>query len=355
MAHIQIMHYLNQFFAGKGGEDKADTPLSFSAGPEGPGKRLQALLGNYAKISLTAYCGDNYFVEHQSEVLEQILRYVKDKGVEIVAAGPAFAAGRYGFACGEICHFLTSALDCSAVMGMHSENPGVDGYRQYKDDKVFIVPTSESLSGPNMENALSSMAQFIDKLANQVQIGPALLEGYITRGIRRDELADKTGVDRAIDMLLHKINGNSFTTEIPIQSLDRIAYAPPISNIKKAHIALVTTCGLVPRGNPDKFKLYRNTQWRKYSIDKVRSMKEGQWEVIHGGHNPTFINANPNCGVPVDACRDLEENGAFSILYPYFYMTTGVQALLSAMEHMGTEIAGDMKSERIDGALLVAT
>lgn len=355
MAQIHIMHYLNQFFAGKGGEDKADTPLFFSEGPMGPGKRLQALLGASAKISFTAYCGDNYFVEHQAEVLEKILHFVEDREIRIAAGGPAFASGRYGFACEEICHFLSTLTNFQAVIGMHIENPGVDGYKQYKDRNVFILPASKSLSGSNMEDILSRMAQFILRLGSGVPIGPASVEGYIPRGFRLDEVERKNGVERAIDMLLDRIYGRPFSTEIPVESFDHIMFAPRIANLKKAHLALITTSGVVPQGNPDKFKVQRNTQWRKYSIDKLDSMKEAKWEVVHGGHNPSFINNNPNYSVPIDAFRELERSGVFAKLYPYFYGTTGAQALISAMVTIGKEIALDMKEQGVEGALLVAT
>ena len=109
MTHVRILHYLNQFFAGMGGEDKADMPLDFREGPLGPGKRLQNLLGDSAKIVATAYCGDNYFVENTDRVLEAIRRMAKDHDALIAVAGPAFAAGRYGFACNEVCHHLSTS------------------------------------------------------------------------------------------------------------------------------------------------------------------------------------------------------------------------------------------------------
>ena len=42
---IRIVHYLNQFFGGIGGEDKADVSLRIKEGPIGPGIGLQGAPG----------------------------------------------------------------------------------------------------------------------------------------------------------------------------------------------------------------------------------------------------------------------------------------------------------------------
>ena len=43
---MRVVHYLNQFFGGLGGEDKAGTPLEAREGAVGPGLLLEQLLGN---------------------------------------------------------------------------------------------------------------------------------------------------------------------------------------------------------------------------------------------------------------------------------------------------------------------
>jgi len=352
MEKVRVMHYVNQFFAGIGGEEKADVPLDFREGPVGPGKRLQDLLRDSGKIVVTVHCGDNFFSEHRDEALGKILQISEEQGVEMVVAGPAFNAGRYGFACVEVCHAVSTSLGLHGVAGMHIENPGLDGYRHYKDRKVFISPTSENIRG--MEDALSRMAQIISKLATESVIGSPSEEGYIPRGFRVEEFVSESGVERAVDMLLNKLADRPFVTEIPIESLETIPVAPPIANLTSARLALATTTGVVPLGNPDGIKAYLNTQWRKYSIEKLDSMKDGKWEVNHGGYNNTFMYANPNYGVPLDACRKLEKERIFGKLYPYFYMTTGNVARISAMQAIGKEMAVDMKAEDIDGVLLVS-
>lgn len=353
MKEMLVMHYLNQFFAGKGGEDKADVPVGFHNGPLGPGRRLQALLGDLAKNVVTVYCGDNYFSGHTSEALAQIMQIVSDKKVRIVVAGPAFDAGRYGFACMEVCHFLSISADLKCVTGMHIENPGLLGYRQYKDRNVFAFPTSQSISG--LEDALSRMARCILKLAAGDAMGPASEEGYIPRGFRVDEVVSKSGVERATEMLLNKLAGRVFSTELPVESIEAMTIPPPIANLTDACLALATTCGLVPLGNPDGLRAHRNTQWRKYSIDKLNSMKDGKWDVSHGGYDTVFMHDNPNYGVPLDVCRELERQGVFARLYPSFYATVGCGGGTSAMQTVAREMAVSMKDQGVNGILLVST
>lgn len=301
MAQVRIMHYMNQFFAGMGGEDKADVPVDSREGLTGPGERLQVLCGDAAKIVATAYCGDNYFAEHTNEALEKILQIAREHDVKMLVAGPAFASGRYGFACAEVCRSVSTSLGLECVTGMHVENPGVDSYKQYKDARIFLFPTSDSVTG--MEDALSKMARCVSKLATGVFMDPASEEGYIPRGIRRDVVVSKTGAERTIDMLLTKLAGRPFTTEVPVESFEAIPIPARIANLKDAHLALATTAGVVPLGNPDGFKVKKNTQWRKYSIAKLNSMKDIGLDIMHAGYYTAFMHDNPNYGVPLDASK----------------------------------------------------
>lgn len=353
MSRVRIMHYVNQFFAGIGGEEKADEPVGSFGGAIGPGKRLQELLGDTAEIIVTAYCGDDYFSAHHDDALKSILNIARAHDIGMVIAGPAFASGRYGFACVEVCHSVSTTLDLNCVTGMHSKNPAVDIYTQYKDTKVFAIPTTEIVSG--MEDALGKITQFVSKIAADVKIGAAKDENYIPRGIRHIETTSKSGVERAFDMMLDRWAGRSFSTEIPVESLESISAAPPLATTVNATLALVSTSGVVPQGNPDGFKMHRNTQWQKYVIDGLNSMQDSKWDAIHGGYNTAFMKMNPNFGIPLDVCRDMEQEDVFARLTPYFYATSGINALISAMQVIGKEIAKDMVAHEVNAALLVST
>ena len=353
MAKVRIMHYMNQFFAGMGGEDEAAVPVGYHEGSIGPGKRLQALLEESVEIAVTAYCGDNYFSTNYDNALKEILQIAREHDVKMLVAGPAFAAGRYGFACTEVCHAISDSLDLYSVAAMYIENPGIVGYRQYKDKKVLILPTSDSVGG--MEDALSKIAQFVLKLAAGSVIGPAAEGGYIPRGLRIPEVVSKSGAERAVDMLINKLAGRHFNTEIPIGSLDVIPVTPRMDKLKDALIALVTTAGITPPGNPDGLQAHVSAKWGKYSIENLDSMKDGKWDVYHGGYNIAFMLDNPNYGLPLDACRELEREGLFARLDPYFYSTPGAGAKIGDCQRMGSEMVADMKAEGVNAVLLVST
>ena len=353
MSKVRLMHYVNQFFAGIGGEDKAEVAVGSQPGPLGPGKRLQALCGDEAEITVTVYCGDDYFAAHRDEALASILQIARDNKIQMVVAGPAFAAGRYGFACAEVCHAASASLDLPGITGMHPENAGVEIYRQHKDRRVFNFPTADSVSG--MEDALSRMAPFITRLAAGSTIGPASEEGYISHGVRQVEMVAKSSAERTIDMLLDKVSGRPFVSEIPVESLGAVSPAPPITSLSNACLALVTTSGVVAADNPDGFKVHRNTRWQKYSVANLNSMTDTRWDVRHGGYNNIYMLANPNYGVPLDVCRELEKDGIFARLYPSFYTTPGINGLISVMQSLGRDMVADMKAEGVDAALLVST
>src|SRR5437773_3929850 len=60
---VRILHYLNQFFGGRGGEEAAGMPVSFVEGPLGPGRLLAQCLGGAGRIIGTVVGGDGYVAE----------------------------------------------------------------------------------------------------------------------------------------------------------------------------------------------------------------------------------------------------------------------------------------------------
>ena len=67
MKKYRIVHYINQFFAGIGGEEKAGIGPWFEDKPVGFGKQIEAASGGRLEVVRTVICGDNYAAENLEE------------------------------------------------------------------------------------------------------------------------------------------------------------------------------------------------------------------------------------------------------------------------------------------------
>jgi betaine reductase len=352
---IRIVHIVNQFFAGLGGEEKANLPVSVIEGSAGAARALEMKLGGEAKIACTISIGDNYFHENKNEAITAVVDAVRAAEPQVFVAGPAFNSGRYGMACVEVGNAVANELAIPCVTAMHEENPGIDAYREFSNERLYCLPTAETTAG--MTDAMSRLASFAIRLARGEQIGSAAKQGYIGRGIRRIEKTERPGAARAVEMLLKKIADEPFASELPMEVWDDAAPAPALKRVKDRNIAMVTTSGVVPYGNPDKFKTYRNTYWRKYNIAELKELEPGKWEAVHGGYNVAYMNQNPHYGVPLDALRALEAEGTIGAgkLYPAYYVVPGNQGSPAVMRRIGQEIAADLRTDKVEGVLFVAT
>jgi glycine reductase len=347
---IRIAHYINQFFGGIGGEDKADTTLSVRSGALGPGVGLNQHVSPLGEIVATMVCGDNYFNDNTVEVLRAVLNAVEACDADVLVAGPAFNAGRYGFACGEVCKTVSQRLSLPSVTAMYHENPAVETYRRAKG--VWIVPTGARAA--EMPLVLPRLARLALRAASKESLGPAAQEGYIPSGRRVLEFATTPGAQRAVSVLLAKLNGQTFQTEIPVERFDQVPPAEPLKEMKTVQLGLITTSGLVPKGNPDGFRMFNATTWHEYRLPDDPELSPNDWELVHGGFNTAYAEANPNLVLPLDALRELAGR-SFGKLSESFFSLTGVGTSLKTAKQAGAEIAASMRKSGVQAALLVAT
>ncbi len=349
MAKYKVVHYLNQFFAGVGGEEKADHKPEVREEVIGPGLALKAELGDDFEIVSTVICGDNYFGENLDTATDTIVEFVKKYSPDIFVAGPAFNAGRYGVACGTICKSVEERLGIPTVTGAYAENPGVDMFR--KD--LIIMQTGNSAA--TMKKALPSISNVIKKLVKGEEILGPSIEGYHERGIRVNYFADERGSERAIKMLVKKLKGEEFETDLPMPKFDRVDPAEPVKDIKKAKIAIVTSGGVVPVGNPDRIESSNATKYGAYSIEGMKELTPDKFMTIHGGYDRQFVMENPNLVVPLDVLREMEANGEFGELYNTFFTTTGTGTATGSAAKFGTEIGQKLVDDNVDAVILVST
>lgn len=345
----RVVHYLNQFFGSLGGEEKADLPIEARTGAVGPARALQSVLGDRGEVVATLIGGDNYVSERSEEAAAAMRQALAELRPDVVVAGPAFDAGRYGLACAQVC-LVAEELGIPSVTAMYPENPGFTTFRRH----LICVPTG--LTPVDMAKVVGKMAAIALKLAQKVPLGSAADEGYLPRGFRKPVLRAKSGAARAVDMVLAQVNHQPFTTEIPVLSYDRVPPAPPVADLTSTRLAVITSGGLVPRGNPDHLVSARAQEFFRYAIADRSALVVGEWESVHGGYSTRAVNTrNPNFVVPLDVLQELVAQKAIGSLYPDYFVTVGNQTAVSDARRMGAQIAEVLLTEKVGAALLVAT
>jgi betaine reductase len=94
MQPLRVVHYLNQFFGGIGGEDRADLPVEVRSGALGPGRGLEQQWAGAAQIVATIIGGDNFVSTRAVEAEVAIRAALHEHQPDLLVAGPAFNAGR---------------------------------------------------------------------------------------------------------------------------------------------------------------------------------------------------------------------------------------------------------------------
>ena len=346
---LRVIHYLNQFFGGLGGEDKADMGPQVKEGPLGPGRMALQSLWEKGEIIATVICGDNAFAQDLETTTDEIIELIRPYQPDALIAGPAFFAGRYAMACGAVCKAAQKRLGIPAVTGMYRENPAVEIYSR----DVTILETETTAKG--LPEVLPKMVDVVIRLAAGRDIGSPSEEGYFPRGILVNRETDRNAAQRMVSMLLAKVTGQPFETEVPLPSYDPVPPAPGLKDLREATIALVTDGGLIPRGNPDRIEPERSTRYGRYAIEDRESLNPDHYEVNHAGYTPVFVNQDPHRLLPLDVMRDLEKEGAIGKLYDAFFSTSGCASIMDNVKKMGQGIAGELKAQGVEGAILTST
>lgn len=349
MSKIKVVHYINQFFAGIGGEEKADIKPEVREGVVGPGMAFNGAFGEDAEIVATVICGDSYFAENLEDAQNEILEMIKQYSPDLFIAGPAFNAGRYGTACGAISKAVQDTLNIPVLSGMYIENPGAD---MYKKD-VYLVETSNSAAG--MRKAVPTMSKLALKLGKGEVIGSPAEEGYIARGLRKNVFVDKIGAERAVEMLVAKLKGDAFETEYPMPVFDNVAPNPAVKDLTKAKVAIVTSGGIVPKNNPDHIESSSASKYGKYDISGFELLSSADHETAHGGHDPVYVNDDPNRCIPVDVLRDMEKEGVIGSLHQYFYSTTGNGTSVANSKAFAAEFSQELIADGVNAVILTST
>jgi len=341
---MRIVHYVNQFFAGVGGEEAAGTTPDVREGAVGPGRALVAQLGSEYEIVATVFCGDDYAASDASAT-EELLELVREASPDLLVAGPAFTSGRYGLACARLAAASVRA-GIPAVAAMHPENPGVE--------EAAPAPVIESGKiGREMRASLQRLAGAIEKLARGEELGEQ--DGRVGRPPRHNRLADQTAATRSVELILARLAGDRERTEVLLPSFGSVTPSAPLEHPEGATIALLTEGALVPMGNPDRLESARATRWLRYPLDGLDRLEEGEYQSVHGGFSTVAANADPHRLLPLDVARDLEREGRIGTLHHEYLTTAGNGTQVATARSFGVEWAAELRQAGVQAAILTAT
>lgn len=340
---MRVVHYVNQFQAGIGGEDAADDPPRRHDGPVGPGRLLDRLLGDDHQVVATISCGDDHAASDPA-VVTAILALVQAEQPDLLVAGPAFTSGRYGLVTARL---LAAAQDAGlpAVGAMHPDNPGVEA-------AGAAVVVASGAAAKEMRPSMETLAAASLRVAGGEPVTPD--DGRIGRLPRRNVTTERSGAARAVDLVLARLLGDRDATEIPAGGFDRVRPAPPLTDPATAVIALATEGGLVPAGNPDRLEAARATRWLSYPLDDD-AVGAGRAESVHGGFTPSHANDDPRRILPLDVARDLVAEGRIGRLHDRYLVTTGNGAQVATARGFGVEWAAELHRANVQAVVLTAT
>lgn len=349
MGKKRVLHYINQFFGQIGGEEKAHIEPMLNEGPVGPGMAINNGLGDAAEIVNTIICGDSYFNENLEEAKAKMQEYLDQVKPDLVIAGPAFNAGRYGMACGHMAE-VAAENGIPVISGMYEENPGVEIFAKF----AYILPTTNSAAG--MRQAVPAIVEFTKKfIETDGVVGKPEEAGYFPRGIRKNFFAEERGSMRAVKMLIKKMKGEEFETEYPMPNFDRVAPNAAIEDISKARIALVTSGGIVPAGNPDHIESSSASKYGKYYLADIEDFTPENSETAHGGYDPVYANEDSDRVVPLDVIKEMLAEGKIGSLHDYWYSTTGNGTSVANSVRYAQEIAKDLLADGVQAVILTST
>jgi glycine reductase len=193
------------------------------------------------------------------------------------------------------------------------------------------------------------------KLVKSAPLGKPGEEGYFSRGIKRNAFAAKPPAERAVDMLLAKIRGEPFQSEIAPPLFQHIKPAGAIRDLSSAVIALVTDGGLVPEGNPERMEPGRPTRFATIPVAGINRLDPNEFDVVHSGYDTASANRDPHRLVPLDVMRELEQQGIIGKLHESIHTTGGAHAAVENATRIGREIAERLKSAGVTGVILTST
>jgi betaine reductase len=196
---------------------------------------LAAALGDEAEIVGTVICGDTYFGENMEKATEEVLALIEKYKPDLSWLGRPSMRDDTEPPAALCARRWQRSFGIPVVTGMYPENPGVDMFRKQ------CLHQSRPATAPLACARLCPRWQSLHSNSQKGEPTDPATDGYLPAGSGRTTSPRSAALQRAVEMLVKKLSDKDFVTEYPMPEFDRVEPNPPIADISKATIALVTS------------------------------------------------------------------------------------------------------------------
>lgn len=172
---------------------------------------------------------------------------------------------------------------------------------------------------------------------------------------QRPVQVDRTGAERAVDMVLARLAGKPFETEMVFVEYPPLTAAPAVKDISKAKIAIVSGGGLARKDDKERFESSACTRFAAYDISGLDALTSADWEVWHGGYDSRYIAADPHRLIPLPELRELEKEGKIGKLNDTFYSFSGLANNYAGMLKIASGLVPRLQADGVEAVIMVDT
>lgn len=157
----------DQGLAGAGGKSNPNQELAIAKGGIGSALMLKPHFDKVsANIVATLYCGNEYFLKNEREVVIKMTKMVEKIKPDMVVCGPCFNFEDYALMSAEIAKSIEENTDINVVAMMSKENETtIDNFK----DKIDILKMPKK-GGTGLSDSFDNLASYIDLKVNGKEI-----------------------------------------------------------------------------------------------------------------------------------------------------------------------------------------
>lgn len=134
---MRVVLIFDQGLAGAGGKSNPNVGLEIAKGGIGTALMLKPHFDKIdANVFATLYCGNQYFLNHEEEVINKMTAMINKIKPDMVVCGPCFNFIDYAKMCAKLAYNISKTTDISVVTMMSDDN--TETIAELKD-KISII------------------------------------------------------------------------------------------------------------------------------------------------------------------------------------------------------------------------